>query len=178
MEKILKLLNKLKEKGLIKDYAIAGGIATIYYTEAYLTDDVDIFIELPPQLHASRIISLAPVYNYIKSEGYSWKKQYIVIDKQLLEFIPVGTEIQKDALINAKGITYQGIKTRILTSEYIIAIALKVARPQDFQKIQMLLRQDKVNKNTLDVILKKYGLIETFNATCDRLLIKCKRHLG
>jgi hypothetical protein len=43
LKKTLKVLNDLKKKGIIKDYAIAGGIATIFYVEPILTYDLDIF---------------------------------------------------------------------------------------------------------------------------------------
>ena len=33
MDKTIKIINELKRKGLIKDYAIGGGIATIYYKD-------------------------------------------------------------------------------------------------------------------------------------------------
>lgn len=36
MKKILEILNNIRASGLIEDYAIAGGIATIYYIESYI----------------------------------------------------------------------------------------------------------------------------------------------
>lgn len=44
MVEALKTINTLKEKGLIKDYAIGGGYALNYYIEPILTFDLDIFI--------------------------------------------------------------------------------------------------------------------------------------
>jgi hypothetical protein len=37
-------MNNLKEKGLIKDYAIGGAIATLRWTEPFFTRDLDIFV--------------------------------------------------------------------------------------------------------------------------------------
>lgn len=35
MEKVFKVINKMYQEGVLKDYAIGGAVATIYYTEHY-----------------------------------------------------------------------------------------------------------------------------------------------
>ena len=42
--KVLRELNILKRKRIVKDYAIGGGIAKNYYLEPQFTYDLDIFI--------------------------------------------------------------------------------------------------------------------------------------
>ncbi len=58
MKKILEILNELKKKGLVEDYAIGGGVATIFYTEPVFTYDLDAFIIVKPE-PKRKIISLA-----------------------------------------------------------------------------------------------------------------------
>ena len=162
MKKTLEILNKLKEKGLVLDFAIGGGIATIFYTEPVFTYDLDVFVIIKPELQ-TRIISLVPIYDYLKSRGYSWKGEHIVIDGMPVQFIPAGSDIEKDAIENAKDIIYSGVKTKVLPAEYLIAIALKVGRRKDFEKIGRLIDQAKIDKNVLEkIILKKYHLAEKF----------------
>ena len=43
MKKTLKIINELQQQGLIKNFAIGGGIATIFYVESILTYDLDVF---------------------------------------------------------------------------------------------------------------------------------------
>jgi DNA-binding Lrp family transcriptional regulator len=43
-EKVIKRLNRLKETGVIKDYAIGGAHAVAYYLEPVKTLDLDIFV--------------------------------------------------------------------------------------------------------------------------------------
>ena len=40
MKKTPKVINELKERGLIDDYAIGGGIAALFYIEPFLTYDL------------------------------------------------------------------------------------------------------------------------------------------
>ncbi len=44
MKETIKIINELKKKGLIENYAIGGGIAAIFYIEPILTYDLDVFI--------------------------------------------------------------------------------------------------------------------------------------
>ena len=73
MKETLEILNNLKDRALIDEYAIGGGIATIFYTEPSFTYDLDIFVIVKTEPGA-KIISLAPVYDYLTSKGYSWKR--------------------------------------------------------------------------------------------------------
>ena len=46
MKNVLEIMNDLKEKGLIKDYAIVGAIATLRWAEPFFTRDLDKFFIL------------------------------------------------------------------------------------------------------------------------------------
>lgn len=43
MRETIKVINRMIKKGLFNDYAIGGGIATMFYIEPFLTYDIDIF---------------------------------------------------------------------------------------------------------------------------------------
>lgn len=161
MKETLEVLNSLKDKALIGDYAIGGGIATIFYIEPIFTYDLDVFVIIESRL-AGGIISLTSIYDYLAGKGYAWKGEHIVIEGLPVQFIPVESGIEKEAVDNAKEITYSGVKTKILSAEYLIAIALKVGRRKDFDKIGRLLEQAKIDKKTLEVVLKKHSLLDKF----------------
>jgi len=161
MKEALEILNNLKDMVLIKDYAIGGGIATIFYTEPVFTYDLDVFVIVKSKPN-EKIISLAPIYDYLTSKGYSWKGEHIIIEGLPVQFIPVESGIEREAIDNARDITYNGIKTKILSAEYLIAIALKVGRRKDFEKITRLFEQSKIDKSVLEKMLKKHGLSDKF----------------
>lgn len=161
MKETLEILNNLKDRALIDEYAIGGGIATIFYTEPSFTYDLDIFVIVKTEPGA-KIISLAPVYDYLTSKGYSWKGEHIIIEGLPVQFIPVESGIEREALENAKDTTYSGVKTKILSAEYLIAVALKAGRRKDFEKVGRLVEQTKIDKKMLEAILKKYQLLDNF----------------
>ncbi len=162
MKKTLEVINELKEKELIKDYAIGGAIATLRWTEPFFTRDLDIFVILFTEPNEKNLIILTPIYEYLKKKGYTnWDGHKIII-----EGIPVdiftADELEKKAIENAVETKYQGAKTKIMTPEYLIALFLRAGRDKDIRKIQMLLTQTKVDKTKLMRILNEFGLKKKF----------------
>mgnify|MGYP001608978377 CR=1 FL=1 len=168
MKKALEVVIKLKEKGLIDDYAIGGGIASIFYTEPVFTYDLDIFVIVKLE-REGKIISFAPIYDYLKAHGYHWKGEHIIIEGMPVQFIPAGGDLEQDAVGNAKDISYSGVRTKVLRAEYLIALALKVGRRKDFEKVGRLIDQAKIDKNSLEKILKKHHLWEKFREWKEKL---------
>lgn len=161
MRQTLKVVNGLKDKGLINDYAIGGGIAALFYIEPFLTYDLDVFIISVERTDEKNLIVLSPIFDYLKSKGYSWKGEHIIIEGVPVKFIPAD-ELEKEAVENAKVIEYEGIKAKVITPEYLTVILLRAGRKKDIEKIEKLLEQTDVDRTKLEEILNKFGLKEKF----------------
>jgi len=117
MEKVLRVLNDLERRGFITRYAIGGATAAMFYSEPILTYDLDVFIFLhPPQ---GKLISLAPLYDHLKSQGYKDKGEHIVIEGVPVQLIPAYNALVAEAVEQAKEVTYKKIKTRVLRLEHL-----------------------------------------------------------
>ena len=161
MDKAIEIINELQKKGLIKDYAIGGGIATIYYTEPFFTYDLDVFIIPSEKQEKKNLILLSPIFNYLKDRGYYWKGEHIVIEGFPVQFIPVD-KLEEEAVKNAKEVKYGKVKTKVIMPEYLISLLLRVGRKKDMEKIGKLLEQAEADTKKLKDILHKYGLTEKF----------------
>lgn len=160
MEKAFKVINEMHKKGILKDYAIGGAIATIYYTEPFDTKDIDIFF-IPPE--KGKIIVLTPFYNWLlKEKKYKAYKEYILIGETPVQFIPATTELEKEAVENAIEVKYKNTEIKILRPEYLIAISLQVFRRKDIAKLMKLIDEVEMDKNFLKDILTRYRLREKF----------------
>jgi hypothetical protein len=137
LEKTLQILNELETRGLVKKYAIGGGIAVLYYAEPILTFDLDVFCLLPEQ--EGRPVTLSPIYSYLKDKGYKSDEEHIIIEGLPVQFIPVYNKLVEEALDNAVTIKYKKVNTRIVSIEYLLAIMLQTSRPKDRERIIMLL---------------------------------------
>lgn len=158
MKDTINVINKLKENGLINDYAIGGAIAVLKWTEPFFTRDLDIFI-----IHEAKEkeIVLTPIYEYLKERGAQWEKQWIIVNGIPVDFI-VADKLETEAIENAEEVEYEEVKTKILTPEYLIALFIRAGRDKDERKIEMLLKQTKIDMEKLEKILNENELIEKF----------------
>lgn len=159
MRKTLKIINELKKKGLIEDYAIGGGIATIFYVEPFLTYDLDVFIIPSKKEKRKNLILLSPMFDYLKDKGYHWSGEHIIIEGIPVQFIPAD-KLEEEAIRKAKQTEYEGIKIRVMTPQYLTSILLRAGRKKDMEKIEKLMQQAKVDMKKLKDILHRYGLSE------------------
>ena len=160
MENVLKVINELVKEGLIKDYAIGGGIATVFYIEPILTYVLDIFYI--PIYEEEVLITLKPIYDFLRKKGYRESKEHVEIEGIPVQFIPVYNELVKDAVKNAVEIKYKDSKTKIVEVEYLIAILLQTNRPKDKERVLRIMDEANVDKKSLKQILKKYALSDKF----------------
>ncbi len=167
MEEAIEVLNHLLKDGLIKDYAIGGGIATIFYIEPILTYDLDIFYI--PKREEKGVVTLTPLYKFLKKRGYKTIKEHVEIGGIPVQFIPVYNELIRDAVKNAIEIKYINSKTKIVKVEYLIAIMLQTNRPKDRERLVRILDEADIDEKMLKRILRKYSLLDKF----ERIL---KRH--
>jgi len=159
MEEAFKVISTMHKEGVLKEYAIGGAIATIYYTEPFTTNDVDIFF-IPPE--EQNLLILTPFYEFCTKRGYKTEKEYILIDDTPIQFLPAATLLEKEAVQHAVFVNYKNIQVKILRPEYLIAIFLHVFRLKDREKIVRLLEQTKIDRKLLLDILARHGLKEKF----------------
>ena len=158
MEKALKIIKELKEKKVLKDYSIGGGIAALYYIEPLLTYDLDIFF-IPIE---DSIDVLAPIYKYLQEKGYKTKKEHVLIEGVPVQFIPVYNELVEEAVRCSVEVKYGRIKTKVLGLEYLVAVMLQTYRPKDRERLVRVFEEAKIDLKLLKKILKKYGLYDKY----------------
>ena len=154
MENTLKVIKVLKNKKVILDYAIGGGIAVLYYVEPLLTYDLDIFY-VPIE---ESIDVLAPIYKYLKEKGYKTQREHIMIEGVPTQFIPVYNELVREAVQNSTEVKYGKMRTKVLGLEYLIAVMLQTYRAKDRERIIKIFEEVRVDQKFLKKLLKKYNL--------------------
>jgi len=163
LDKALKVIREIHQSGLIRNYAIDGGIAATYYIEPVLTYDLDIFF-IPT---TEGLDVLSPVYKELKKRGYSRDKELVIIEEIPVQFIPAYNELVNEAVERAVESTYKRVRTRILRPEYLLAIALQTGRSKDRERAIQIMNQAKLDKKSLARLLKKYGLGEKYRKLKD-----------
>ncbi|MCS7231644.1 MAG: hypothetical protein RMJ67_05865 [Elusimicrobiota bacterium] len=75
IEKVFKVIFEMYKEGVLKDYAIGGATATIYYTEPFATQDVDIFF--CPQ-EKNGIVLLTPFCEFLLKKNTRYLKNTLL----------------------------------------------------------------------------------------------------
>lgn len=158
--KALRLANEMEKKKVIGKYAIGGSIGTIYWTEAYATKDLDLFLRLPV---SNGGISLMPFMRYIADKGYPFSSQYVQVGSLMLDFVGVYNPLTEEALDNAVDVNVYDVPTRVFKPEYLLAIALQTGRAQDFEKVIKICRETDLDEEYLEDIIKRHNLSRKWN---------------
>lgn len=168
MKKTLEAINELKKEGLVKDCAIGGAVAALKWVEPFFTRDLDIFVIPLAEPSGNTVISFLPLYDALKAKGYDqWTGQWILIEGIPVEFLPA-EGLAKEAVEEAVEVEFEGVKTKVMTPEHLIALFAKASREKDKIKIDLLLGQGKIVREKLNGILIRYGLEEKFNLLVKR----------
>lgn len=159
MKKTLQVINNLKKKGIIGDYAIGGAIASFFYLEVTLTEDLDVFIHIDSGKHD--IITLSPLFEGLVEEGYrEFRREGIIIGKWPVQFLPATTELEKEALEKANEETIEGEAVRVFSVEYLMAICVQVGRAKDKIRLEQFLKEKCFDKKIFEDILSRHNLTE------------------
>jgi hypothetical protein len=155
LSKTLAVLNQMQREGVIGEYAIGGAIAAFFYLEPGATFDVDIFISLNAP---TGLISLTPLYEYLRAKGYREKNETVTIEGWDVQFIPAYNPLVREALASARTIDLDGIATRILSPEHLMAIALQTGRGKDFARVLQFLEAGVADRARFNEILQRHDL--------------------
>ena len=134
MRDTLQHLNRMRESGVIGDYAIGGAMAATFYIEPVSTFDLDVFVALP-QTPDKKIIKGVPV-----------------------QFLPAYNPLVEEALGCAVETNYEGVEVPVFTAEHLVAIAVQTGRGKDKMRVQAFIDSGILNQTKLSDILRRYGL--------------------
>ncbi|MCX6349559.1 MAG: hypothetical protein NTV79_08710 [Candidatus Aureabacteria bacterium] len=159
MKETLKIINRMQADGVIDRYAIGGAVGATFYLEPAATLDIDIFVSFRTTT-AGALISLSPLYDYLKARGHEAKGEYIVLGGWPVQFLPPGDALDEEALANAVETEVEGVPTRVMTAEHLAAIALQLGRAKDHARILQFIESGTLDTDKLEDILTRHGLLE------------------
>jgi hypothetical protein len=156
MKKTLEVLNQLVEGGTLETYAIGGAVAAVFYAEPLLTFDLDVFVLLANE--GQSLQPLAPVYAVLKDKGYLEAAECVMIEGVPVRFLPAYNDLILEALHEARQTIYEGVSTRVLRVEHLIAICIQTGREKDRERVRLLREVSEIDHEYLESILNRYKL--------------------
>jgi len=129
---VVAAIHDLKERGLIKDYAISGAMAQLFWDEAVVTFDLDVLVLLGPG--ASLLDPLRGIYEWAAERGYPSRAEHIVISDFPVQFLPAPDALSEEAVKNASTVESDGVAFRVVRPEYLIALWLQSGPASTFRR--------------------------------------------
>ena len=169
MRTTLEAINQMQAAGVIGKYAIGGAVGATFYLDPAATVDLDIFVTLPTA-NAGFLVSLCPIYEYLKFRGGTIQDEYIVIGGWPVQFLPPNNDLELEAVNEAVPVTVEGIRTWVMSAEHLVAIALKTGRAKDHNRILQFVEQEAVDRRKLAGILEQQGLTSKWKQFEDKFL--------
>jgi hypothetical protein len=152
----LELINQMQADGVIGEYAIGGAVGATFYLAPAATVDLDLFVTLPGE--SGLLVSLSPIYEYLKSRGGTEQDEYIVVKDWPVQFLTPGNALQKEAVNQAISTNVEGVPTRVISAEHLVAIALETGRAKDHTRILQFLEQGAADREKLKGIVERHNL--------------------
>lgn len=154
----LRQLNAMKSEGVVTEYAIAGGMAIVFWTEPTPTFDMDVLVVLPGP--GGTLVSLDPIYRWSEARGYSAQDEHILVEGLPTQFLPAPNALALEAIEHARDVLYDDVSVRVVSPEYLIALCLqptaKTARRRE--RAAGLMELPGLNRGQVDDILQRHGL--------------------
>ena len=144
---VLRAANDLVSAGLIKDYALGGALAAIYYVEPFATYDADIFF-----IPATEDLTggIPQIYEALRARGWKVEGDHLLLRDFPVQFLATHG-LTQEAVKEGLPLNYQGVATKLFRPEHIIAIAA-------LARIEQVMEQADIDKNLLETILKRHSL--------------------
>ena len=146
----------MQADGVIGEYAIGGAVGATFYLAPAATADLDLFVRLPEA--AGVLISLSPIYQYLQSRGCAEQDEYIVVGDWPVQFLPLRNALHEEAMARANATNFEGIPTRVISAEHLVAIALETGRAKDHARVLQFLEQGALDLESLKDIVERHGL--------------------
>jgi len=150
-------LNELKATGLVRDYAIGGATAVLFYAEPARTYDVDVFILLAPASSAL-LVSLEGLYDWARARGFKADAEHILVHGVPVQFLPAHNPLAEESVSTARSLDYEGMPVRVVDPEHLAALAFQAGGPKRRERAWQLLETGNVNRDRLRALLAAHGI--------------------
>jgi predicted nucleotidyltransferase len=151
---VLRAANSLVSERVIRDYAIGGAMAAIFYVEPFATFDIDLFYQPASDAFDA---GMPQIFAYLQQRGWLSEGGHLLYAGFPVQFL-AGNGLTAEAIENAVPTNFEGVPAKVFRAEHIIAIAAQVGRAKDRSRIAQMLEQSQVDKEYLRGVLMRHNL--------------------
>jgi hypothetical protein len=152
----LRAVASLKQEGVVEEYALAGAMAIIFWTDPVPTYDLDVLVFLPEA--PGMLLSLDSIYAWAKRNKFPASEEHLLIHGVPTQFLPSPSPLADEAVRSATELDYEGVLVRVTRPEYLIALYLEPAArsPRRRERAALLMELAGLNQHLLRDIMNRY----------------------
>ena len=154
---VFRVLARLREEGVVIDYAVGGAMAVLFYAEPTRTYDVDVFALLPADAAAS-LAPLAEAYRWAKREGFDLEGEHLLVYGVPVQILPAHNALVTDAVRTARTHDYEGVPVRVVGPEHLVALALQAGGARRRERAWQLCQAGAIDRQVLRDLLKAHAI--------------------
>jgi hypothetical protein len=159
IEKVIAVIEDMRETHIIRKWAIGGAFAATLLDEPISTVDLDIFFLFERQVDPNEVLTLSEIYEYARSNGFSFDHEFINLHGWLVQFVEsTNNVLWSDAIDHAQPIKIGEFDVPVIGPYYLAAMWLLAGRQKDFQKIALFFDSGLLDKTKFENIVLKYDL--------------------
>ncbi len=154
---VFRILNRMREDGLVAQYAIGGATAVLFYAEPTRTYDLDVFVTLEA-VDADALAPLSRLYAWAREQGFGLQAEHLLIEGVPVQFLPAYNALVQTALSTARVHDYGGVPVRVVDPEHLVALALQAGGARRRERAWQLLEAGAVDRERLRRILTNHAI--------------------
>lgn len=148
-------LGALREVGVIDGYAVGGAVAAAFYIEPAETEDLDVFISV----EGAGLDLLAGPYAFLMGRGGLPQGAHIEIHGVPVQLLGADA-LAEEGMAQARHMELGGVPVPVLPPEYLAALALKVGRSKDLQRLRAFLEWEDFDRQRFEDLVARHALGE------------------
>jgi hypothetical protein len=154
---VFRVLIEMRDEGVVRDYAIGGATAVLFYAEPTRTYDVDVFALLP-SIDQSGLLALTSVYRWAESRGFTVDAEHLIVHGVPVQILPAYNALVTDAIQTARVHEYQGVPVPVVDPEHLIALALQAGGARRRERAWLLLQAGVADRLRLRALLAAHAI--------------------
>ena len=154
---VFRVLNRMRDEGIVAQYAIGGATAVLFYAEPTRTYDLDVFVTLEAA-GSDALVSLSRVYEWARKQGFGLQAEHLMIEGVPVQFLPAYNALVEASLSTARVHDYSGVPVRVVDPDHLVALALQAGGARRRERAWQLLEAGAVDRERLRQILTTYAI--------------------
>lgn len=143
------------EAGKINGYAVGGAVAAAFYIEPAETEDLDVFISV----EGAGVDLLAGPYAFLMQRGGQPRGGHIEIHGVPLQLLG-SDRLAEEGVARAHEMQVDDLRVSVLPPEYLAALALKVGRSKDLQRLRAFLEWEDFDRSSFEDLITRHSLAD------------------